>query len=199
MAPLAPAPTPAAQTAPVNPNSPSVISKGAEPGALSELTLAPDSSKLGIKMAKITKSHEGSFSKLSGSAALSGDQVQSVSFSVDTSSLQTDADKLTEHVKSPDFLDVAKFPTATFKSTSIVAKPSGAATHEVTGDLTMHGVTQQLTFPATINVTADSVTGRAEVAINRQKFGVVYPGMPDDLIKDEVVLQPSLVFSRKKG
>jgi polyisoprenoid-binding protein YceI len=198
VAPLAPAPTPAAQTAP-NPSNPAVITKGAEPGAVTELALVPDSSKLGLSMAKITKSHEGSFGKFSGAAVLSGDQVQSVSFSVDTASLQTDAEKLTEHVKSPDFLDVAKFPTATFKSTSIVAKPAGGATHEVTGELTLHGVTQQITFPATVDITADSVTGRAEVPINRQKFGVTYPGMPDDLIKDEVVLKPVFVFLRKKS
>lgn len=198
VAPLAP--TPAAQTAPSSPTpSPAVITKGAEPGTASELSLLPDSSKLGIKMAKVTKGHTGSFGKLSGNAVLSGEQVQSVSFTVDTSSLQTDAEKLTEHVKSPDFLDVAKFPTATFKSTSIVAKPSGAATHEVTGELTLHGVTQPITFPATVELTPETVTGRASVPIDRQKFGVVYPGMPDDLIKDEVVLEPVLVFSRQKS
>jgi polyisoprenoid-binding protein YceI len=190
--------TPAAQTAPSS-ATPAVITKGAEPGASSQLALVPDSSKLGIQMAKVTKSHEGSFGKLSGIATLSGDQVQSVSFTVDTSSLQTDAEKLTEHVKSPDFLDVAKFPTATFKSTSIVAKPGAGATHEVTGELTLHGVTQPITFPATVDITAETVTGRAEVPIDRQKFGVAYPGMPDDLIKDEVVLKPVLVFSRSKS
>ena len=195
VAPLTPAPTAAAQTAP----GAETIAKGAEPGPTSQLTLVPDSSKLGISMAKVTKSHGGSFEKLSGSAALSGDQVQSLSFSVDTSSLQTDAEKLTEHVKSPDFLDVAKFPTATFKSTSIVAKPSGSATHEVSGELTLHGVTQQITVPATVEIGADTVTGKADVTIDRQKFGVAYPGMPDDLIKDEVVLKPVLVFARNKG
>lgn len=196
--PLAPAPTPAAQTAP-NPSTPSVISKGAESADATVLTLVPDSSKLGISMSKITKTHTGSFDKFSGSATLAGDQVQSVSFTVDTTSLQTDTEKLTGHVKSKDFLEVEKFPTATFKSSSIVAKPSGGTTHEVTGELTLHGVTQKISFPATIDITPDSVTGRAEVAIDRQKFGVAYPGMPDDLIKDEVVLKPTFVFLRKKS
>jgi polyisoprenoid-binding protein YceI len=197
VAPLAPA-TPAAQTAP-NPSNPSVITKGAESADASQLTLVPDSSKLQLSMAKITKTHSGSFGKFTGNATLSGEQVQSVSFSVDTASLQTDTEKLTEHVKSKDFLEVEKFPTATFKSSSVVAKPVGGATHEVTGELTMHGVTQQISFPATIDITPDSVTGRAEVAIDRQKFGVAYPGMPDDLIKDEVVLKPTFVFLRKKS
>jgi polyisoprenoid-binding protein YceI len=63
----------------------------------------------------------------------------------------------------------------------------------------MHGVTAQISFPATIDVTPDSVTGQAEIRINRQKFGIVYPGMADDLIKDEVVLKPVFVFLRKKA
>ena len=63
----------------------------------------------------------------------------------------------------------------------------------------MHGVTAPISFPATIDVTPDSVTGRAEIRVNRQKFGIAYPGMPDDLIKDEVVLKPVFVFLRKKA
>jgi len=149
--------------------------------------------------AKITRSHDGSFKQFTGTATFAGDVLQAASFDVDTASLQTDTEKLTAHVKTKDFLDVEKFPKASFKSTSIVAKPAGSATHEITGELTLHGVTQEIKFPATIDLTPDTVTGRAEVAINRQKFGVAYPGMPDDLIKDEVVLKPTFVFLRKKS
>jgi polyisoprenoid-binding protein YceI len=54
---------------------------------------------------------------------------------------------LDTHLKSPDFLDVAKFPTATFKATAV--KPTGERTADVTGDLTLHGVTKPVTFQAT--------------------------------------------------
>lgn len=185
LTPTAAQPTPSAVTPPA-------------PGA-AELTLDRASSKLEILASKLTGSHDGSFRQFSGTAKLAGDLVQAVNFDVDTASLQTDTEKLTVHMKTKDFLDVEKFPKASFKSTSVVAKPAGSDTHEITGELTLHGVTQEIKFPASIALTPDSVTGRAEVAINRQKFGIVYPGMPDDLIKDVVLLKPTFVFLRKKS
>jgi len=200
------APAPSTTTATTTAAQPAAIGslgattpKAVEPGAVAQLALDPASSKLDIVASKITRSHDGSFKQFTGTATLVGEQVQSISFDVDTASLQTDTEKLTAHIKTKDFLDVEKFPKATFKSSSVVAKPAGTATHEITGDLTLHGVTQQITFPATIELGAEKVTGRAEIAINRQKFGVAYPGMPDDLIKDDVLLKPSFVFPRKKS
>jgi polyisoprenoid-binding protein YceI len=194
--PLAPTPG-AAPTAQTNPTA--VTPKAGEPGAATDLTLDRASSKLEFVAAKITKSQSGSFQQFTGTVSLAGEQVQAVHFDVDIASLQTDAEKLTAHLKTKDFLDVEKFPKASFQSTSVVAKPVGSATHEITGQLTLHGVTQEIKFPASIAFTPDSVTGRAEVGINRQKFGVAYPGMPDDLIKDEVVLEPTFVFVRRKS
>jgi polyisoprenoid-binding protein YceI len=199
VAPLAPTTaSPAAQPAAIG-STGATTPKAVEPGAVTQLALDPASSKLDIVASKITRSHDGSFKQFTGTATLVGEQVQAVSFDVDTASLQTDTEKLTQHIKTKDFLDVEKFPKATFKSSSVVAKPAGTATHEITGDLTLHGVTQQITFPATIDLGAEKVTGRAEFAINRQKFGVAYPGMPDDLIKDDVLLKPAFVFPRKKS
>jgi polyisoprenoid-binding protein YceI len=93
------------------------------------------------------------------------------------------------HLKSPDFFDVAQFPTATFTSTAIKAGAEGGATHTVTGTLDLHGVKKSITFPATIAVGADTVSVKSEFAINRKDFNIVYPGKPDDLIKDEVLLK----------
>jgi len=113
---------------------------------------------------------------------------------VDTTSIEADDPKLTGHLKTADFLDVEKFPKATFKSSAIQKKPAGDATHEISGDLTLHGVTQAVTFPAKVSVTPAGVTGSGTIKIDRQKFGVRYPGLPDDLIKDEVSLEPTFVF-----
>ena len=105
--------------------------------------------------------------------------------SFDTTSLWSDNDKLTGHLKSPDFFDVEKFPTATFTSTSIVAAADGFT---VTGNLDLHGMQKSITFPAQIEAGAETVTAKAEFSIMRFDFGIVYPGMPDDLIRDEVVV-----------
>ena len=103
-------------------------------------------------------------------------------------SVQADAARLTNHLKSPDFFDVERFPTATFRSTSIAAGAEGEATHRVTGTLHLHGQSRQITFPATIELSEQQVRARARFAIQRQQFGIVYPGRPDDLIRDDVVI-----------
>lgn len=170
--------------------------KATDPATVKILSLDPAASKFDFDAAKITKTHHGSFKQFSASATLVGEELQSVTAEVETPSIEADDPKLTGHLKTADFLDVEKFPKATFKSSSITEKPSGAYTHEISGALTLHGVTENVTFPATVAVTPTSVTASGELRIDRKKFGVVYPGMPDDLIKDEVVLKPSFVFPR---
>lgn len=187
----------AATAAPAQPTSVSEEKKPTDPASVKTLTLDPSASKFDFVAAKITKTHNGQFKSFSGAATLVSDELQSVAIEVDTASIEADDAQLTGHLKSPDFLDVAKFPKATFKSSGITKKAAGGATHEVAGALTLHGVTQQVTFPATISVTPSTVTGSGELRIDRQKFGVKYPGMPDDLIKDEVVLKPTFVFAQK--
>ena len=145
--------------------------------------------------AKITKEHPGTFGKFEGSALINEGKVVGADFSVETATLTSDDPKLTEHLQSPDFFDVAQFPKATFTSRNVVEKatPEGA-THEVTGDLELHGVKKTITFPATIAVAADKATTKAEFKINRKDFGIVYPGKPDDLIKDDVLIKLDLSF-----
>eukprot|EP01042_Synura_sphagnicola_P035024 gene35024-44884_t len=70
-----------------------------------------------------------------------------VSFAID--GLNTGVAALDTHLKSPDFFDAAKFPTATFKSTKV--EVTGADTAKVTGDLTIHGVTKPVTLNVKLN------------------------------------------------
>ncbi len=145
---------------------------------------------------KVTGKHEGSFGVFGGIIeVVSGDVTKSrVRAEIDMSSLSTAPEKLSSHLKSDDFFGVEKFPRAMFASTGIAK--SGEA-YVVSGNLTMHGVTRAITFPATINVTEAEVTVNAEFAINRKEFGVVYPGKPDDLIADDVALKLELHAKKK--
>jgi polyisoprenoid-binding protein YceI len=103
------------------------------------------------------------------------------------------------HLKSPDFFDVAKFPKATFTSTSIKAGGEKGATHTVTGNLELHGVKKSISFPATIKVAGDAVDANASFGINRKDFGVNYPGKADDLVKDEILLTLTIHAQKKNS
>jgi polyisoprenoid-binding protein YceI len=70
-------------------------------------------------------------------------------------------------------------------------EPAGAK-QTVTGNLELHGVTKSITFPADIQITDDAVAVKAEFAINRKDFNINYPGKPNDLIRDNVVLKLDL-------
>jgi len=160
-------------------------------------SLAVEVSRSSVKAlgAKVTATHPIVFKDFSGSVALDGDAVASVSFDVQMATLEADSPRLTEHLKNEDFFDVPNHPTSTFRSTDVKAEAEGAS-HSVTGDLTIRGTTKRVTFPATLVVSEGEVTANAEFTINRQDFKVVYPGRPDDLVQDSVVLTIALVAPR---
>jgi polyisoprenoid-binding protein YceI len=172
-------------------SSPGVHSRGTVKGSLA---INPSNSKIEFMGAKVTASHLGGFTDFAGTLEL-GEPVDAsrIEVTIQTASLYADKEKLTKHLKSPDFFDVAKFPTATFRSTDIRADGAG---HTITGDMTLHGVTKRISFPATIAVTDEGVRANAEFSINRQDFGIAYPGAPDDLIRDLVAIKLSIELAR---
>ena len=153
-------------------------------------TINETNSKVGFVGAKITGKHVGSFQKFAGTIDLVGGKAETskVTIDIDMASLKTDQEKLDTHLKSKDFFAVDTFPKAHFVSTSIVAGGANGATHTITGNLELHGVTKSIGFPAKISIAADGVTATAEFTINRKDFGILYPGKVDDLIKDDVVI-----------
>jgi len=149
-------------------------------------------STLGFVGSKITGSHEGGFNEFEGTIeVVNGDPTaSSVKVLIDATSMWSDDERLTKHLKSPDFFDVENLPEASFESTAIAA---GDAGYTITGNLTLHGVTKSISFPAQIEIAPDRVTAQAEFFVKRFDFDIVYPGKPDDLIRDEVVIKFDLV------
>ncbi len=88
----------------------------------------------------------GSFKKFEGTINVDPDHPEksSVTATIDATSIDTRNDKRDEDLRSADFFDVAKFPTITFKSKSV--KQTGADSGDILGDLTMHGVTKEITL-----------------------------------------------------
>jgi polyisoprenoid-binding protein YceI len=170
---------------------------GDDPGSKADASLAinPSNSKVEFVGAKVTASHPGGFTDFMGKIDL-GDPIEKsqIEVTIQTASLYADKEKLTKHLKSPDFFDVGQFPTATFRSTEIKNDGDG---HTIAGDLTLHGVTKRISFPATIKATGSEVSATAEFSINRHDYGISYPGMRDDLIRDLVVIKLSLKLPRQ--
>jgi polyisoprenoid-binding protein YceI len=121
----------------------------------------------------------GSFEKFTGVAEVdpASKTLTAVSVEIDTASLKSPINNLTTHLNSPDFFDTREFPTASFKSTKI------ADDGTVTGDLTLHGVTKEISFPATINVTETGLAVKAEFTIDRTDFKI---GENQDRVAKEV-------------
>lgn len=147
--------------------------------------------------AKVTGSHELTFTEFSGELGLDGDAFVNVVAKVGVASVSTDSEKLTSHLLTEDFFSAQQFPEATFASSMVTPGGENGATHTIKGTLNLRGVSREITFPATVAITPTEVTARAEFSINRADFGVVYPGKPDNLIQDGVVLR--LLFVAPRG
>lgn len=141
---------------------------------------------------KVTGSHHGAFKSFTGSFTVADNALVGTGQKVviDMNSLWTDAEKLTGHLKSEDFFNVAKYPQATFELTGVKAATAGA--YEVAGNLTLNAATKNITFPASASVADGKAKIHALFNINRKDFGIVYAGKADDLIRNEVVIELKL-------
>lgn len=164
-------------------------------GSGKELQIDKARSKINALGAKISAKHPIDFHDYTGSVTLNGDVPTAVKFDVQIKTITSDNEKLTGHLLNEDFFYAEKYPNATFTSTAVTPGGTGG-THTVEGDLTIRGVTKRVTFPATITVGASEVTANTEFVINRQDFGITYPGKADDLVQDNVVLTVNLVAPR---
>jgi polyisoprenoid-binding protein YceI len=158
----------------------------------------PETSSIDFVGSKVTGSHKGGFKKFTGELNVIEDRLVPAGNKVviDMDSTWSDSDRLTGHLKNADFFDVPKFPTATFITTGI---DKGATNSTVTGNLTLHGVTKQISFPADIIFTNGAVNLNAEFFLNRNDFDIKYTGKADDLIRQEVVLKLKVVAAPKPG
>lgn len=151
--------------------------------------------------AKVTRTHDGGFEDFAGTVYLDGETLTGVDLKIEAASIWSDTERLTGHLRSPDFFEVETFPEATFRADSfepIAAADSvewAEATHRIGGVLTMHGQSNRVTFPARVEVAEGAATAEADFIIDRQRWGLTYPGQPDDLIQDEVRVKLYVVAS----
>lgn len=126
---------------------------------------------VGIHVGDKPDPRTGTFGDFSGTAEVTDGALQSVSVEIDTASLETDIEKLTNHLKSPDFFNVNEHPKASFVSSKI--EPAGDGKVTITGDLTLLGQTKTISFDAEV-VTDEQLQLKAEFPIDRTEFGMDY-------------------------
>jgi polyisoprenoid-binding protein YceI len=137
-------------------------------------------SNVGFRIRHLVSKTTGRFDKFSGTVSFDKDKPADLKANVviQTASVNTDNEKRDTHLKSADFFNVEKFPTMTFKSTG--AKKTADDKIQLTGDLTMLGVTKPVTLDVTVGGVMNDPWGgtrsgfSATGKLNRKDFGMVY-------------------------
>lgn len=150
----------------------------------------------------------GTLGKVTGTVSLdeSDPSKSSVEATIDAQAIDTREAKRDEHLRSPDFLDTAKYPTITFKSKKVAA--AGADKYLVTGDLTIKGVTKETVLevegspkPFTDPFGNTKLGGVAHAKINRKDFGVNWSKTMDGgglVVGDQVDITIDIELVKKK-
>ena len=171
--------------------------------ALTELTgtytLDPAHTRIGFvaRHAMVTKVR-GAFNEFTGTAVLDGANPANsrVEVTIEAASIDTRNGQRDEHLRSNDFLAMQEYPEITFASTGV--RQAGETTFEVTGDLTIKGVTKPITIPFTFEGAAKDPFGHlragfeGSVTINRKDYGVTWNAALEGggvLVSDKVTLE----------
>ncbi len=155
---------------------------------------------------KLTGGHTGFIDLTAGSLVFNGKKLAGGNFAASMATLRTmDNNKpnagLDRHLKSDDFFGVEKFPGASFVIKKVVGNGANVT---VTGDLTMKGVTNSISFPATLTWNADkTISANADkIEIDRTKFGIqyrsksIFSDIGDKMIEDNFTIAVKLVVKK---
>lgn len=161
----------------------------------SKKVVASDVQWWGYKVAKTeSSSHNGTVNVKSGNMVMKGNELVGGDFVLDMTSINaTDLKgeyqgKLNGHLKNGDFFEVDKFPSATFKITSVKKNNDKIFNRMVSGNLTVKGKTNAISFPAKVSYSKGVVSLVSnKFSFDRQKFDVAYKSsMQDVFVKDDI-------------
>ena len=144
---------------------------------------------------KPTGEHHGTINIESGTLSMNGGTIESGTFLIDMNSLEEseNSERLEGHLKSPDFFDVEKYPSAAFEITGLITTDGKSM---LSGNLTLKDAKNNVTFPVTVSEEGDTVTLTSEVfTIDRSKWNVQYgsksffDNLGDKFINDDIELK----------
>jgi len=152
---------------------------------------------------KVTGKHDGTLKLAGGSLESNGKIVTGGSFDIDMNSLVctdiTDKEtngKFLGHLRSEDFFSIEKHKTAHFEIQKVTPKTGNE--YDVTGKLTIKGITNEITFPATIITTGNGVKASAKITVDRTRYDIKYgsgkffEGLGDKAIYDDFIIDLNL-------
>jgi len=160
------------------------------------------SSELRWEGNKVIGGHWGTVNFQSGFLAVKANKITGGEFTIDMKSIKVldlkeneGKSKLEGHLKSDDFFSTDKFKTSTFKITKVtelVAAKKGQPNYKLTGNMTIRGITHQITLSALIEIKDNIITSNADFSIDRTKWNIKYNSgnffkdLGDNLIKNEI-------------
>jgi len=182
---------------------------GDDKAKLADKTLAVDTKNSTVVWGakKVTGTHAGNVPISSGSLILDGDKLKGGTFVLDMKNLTVtdvkDADmngKLTGHLKNADFFAVDAHPQAKFVISTVT--PKGAGAYDVTGKLTIKGITSDISFPATVKSEGKKVVADAKITVDRTKYDIkfrssnFFENLGDKAIHNDFTLDVNLVANK---
>jgi polyisoprenoid-binding protein YceI len=174
----------------------------ASPAAADAWTIDRNHSQVGFSVRHLLTPVPGSFDTFEGRIDYDAENpaASTVEVTVDTTSIDTNNERRDNHLRSADFFDAANHPTLTFKSKKVA--PLGENNLAVTGDLTIRGVTKEVTVPVEVlGVMGDKAGFLTEFTIDRKEYGVVWNRALDQggsLLADEVKIVLTIEADRVK-
>jgi polyisoprenoid-binding protein YceI len=172
--------------------------------AVETYAIDPVHSSVGFSIRHFISKVPGSFTQFSGTITVDRDNLEhsSVDATIDVGSINTRNEKRDSDLKSAHFFDAAKFSTITFKSSSW--KKTGEDTYDVTGDLTIHGVTKEVVLKVTSlgfgsGMRDTQLSGwEASTTLNKSDFGVAGPDYVRKMLGEEVAITINVEAHLKK-
>ena len=163
-------------------------------------------SSITYSLRHVLSKYTSNITKLGGDITVDRDNLEksSVTATIDVAALTTSDEKRDAHIKGPDFFDVAKFPSATFKSKSW--KKTGENTFDVTGDLTIKDVTKEVVLKTTLLGFGPGMRPgtllsgwEATTTIKKSDFGLAGPAMLQKALGDDVAITINIEAGGKQG
>ena len=187
-----------------------LLAAGAAPPAAAATdtwTIDKEHSTVSFQVRHFVTKVRGQFDAFQGTVRMDPQHPETgaVEFAIDAKSIDTDSPKRDEHLRSPDFFDVANNPQITFKSKKVV--PLAAGRFAVAGTLTMRGVAREVTLPVEALGTTKDPWGNVRagfataLTLNRKDYGINWNKALDNggyLLADDVAIAINLETVPKK-